>query len=473
MPPSKRLRQASSQPKVNPMESQKSLRAFARLTKPASASQKNDTSDTHALVADIENPSLNKRKVVFEGTDHSLLKRRRTSPSRTSPDAVNAVEDPKRSTRNAQLLPTPEATPVKAAKFTNVASDVEPLASPEFRPVPTTSHSSSNQATSAQQSEQVPDRDIRDELLDLYTCFLKALSLHRAHHGSTVPANLRVLLPSVSKIWGKRQVTLLDIRRLIGQEGYGTEDLRLTDYGQGRILVEVNDQGSSKLGMPDADRTAAFKHILQLRWTRWSEDNQQPSSGDQSFEQTLPLAPILRSTTLEKIAPLFTKGQKRLTQIKEAAQNAQKPSSAAARSSTLSTTRKSANLKSRSNNLLEHLEARKALLATLPAGPSKYDLERKAALSRLDEIVSTISLTLGSAGNRNAFSRKHLVQSIQKSTRSPLSSSEIDRCLTLLAAEIAPDFIRCVNSGSVTGLVIDHRKKPLDLDLRIANAARR
>jgi hypothetical protein len=196
------------------------------------------------------------------------------------------------------------------------------------------------------------------DLIQLHSSFLTALSLHHAHNGTMIPADLRLLIPSIERAWGKRSVTTDDIRRTIGilegnQCGGDALDLKehmikLSDYGNGKICAELsNGLASSSAGsLLDTDGlNAEFSQNLYGFWKDWTSSNtectdQKPepsidSSGEDlddtvtirktcseseaDFIQQLPKSIVHTCSSLEKIAPLLAKGQKRYKEFKEVA----------------------------------------------------------------------------------------------------------------------------------------------------------
>ncbi len=221
-------------------------------------------------------------------------------------------------------------------------------------------------ASNKDEESDDPSQTLPEELQDminLHSAFLTALSLHYAHNGSLTPADLRLLSPSIERAWGKRKVNLDDIRRLLGVLDIpatgGSRSLalpsrsafRLSNYGGGKVCVEMREC-SQKRGIMashiDEDKlNTQFTSRLRYCWLHRkglsSEDGNQEKKSAASeepvgqstyiptyaelintnsvaeFISKLPLAPIPICSSLSKISPTLSKGQLRLSDLKASA----------------------------------------------------------------------------------------------------------------------------------------------------------
>lgn len=123
----------------------------------------------------------------------------------------------------------------------------------------------------------------------------------------------------------------------------------------------------------------------------------------------------------------------------------------------------------RGESLRERLKAKQDLKSSLPAPPSKAEAERQAALQRVPDVVPILSLS-GARGTRSTQPLASLVQSIQNSARSPVAKDEVERCLDVVAQWIAPEFLQIEETGGVTAAIINHARRPSDIDARIKAA---
>lgn len=165
-------------------------------------------------------------------------------------------------------------------------------------------------------------------------------------------------------------------------------------------------------------------------------------------------------------SPRIHKGRQRLLDLKSTAIRAQLDPASHVKSPHA---RKANPVHSRGQSLRERLKAKEQLKASLPSPPSKAEQERKAALQRVGDILPVLTLHRGS-GIRTSQSLATLVQIVQTSARSPLSGSEVERCLSLLAEELTPGFVEIIEAGEVTAVVIDQSQRPFDMDARIEKA---
>ena len=326
-------------------------------------------------------------------------------------------------------------------------------------------------------SHQLPD-ELQD-LVDLYSSFLTILSLHHAHHGSLAPVDLRNLGPGVERAWKKRKVTPHDVRRILaigrpeganGHERAGP--LYLSDYGHGKICVEMADHLDSRTAtrrpFNEEYLNTVFLRNLQRRWTCYKTENPaDPSPSD--FLASVALLPITPCASLSKIAPI-SKGQRRLEDLKAGAIKAQqKPLSATSANPTVLPLSKSKQTSARSTDLFSRLKAKQLHQSTLSPPPSAETLARKSALQRLHEITPVLeSLAFSSKKHANddvatistkstthtvSFTMPTLVQHLQMSLRNPIGKDEVVRSVKVLA-EVAPEWVGVKEVGRMLGVTI-------------------
>ena len=327
------------------------------------------------------------------------------------------------------------------------------------------------------------------DLIDLHSAFLTALSLHHAHHGSLVPADLRELRPSVERAWGKRRVGAEDVRRvlgLLGGEGGVRENskrkdevkysLMLSDYGKGKICVELRDitkHGRRPINVESLK--TQFLDTLERRWQCYV-NSIDSSSDPAAFIASLPLASVRPSSSLPKISPLLAKGQRRLTDLKAGAIRSQIANKDTASLRASKPSPRPEAVTSRSSDLLTRILAKQHHQSTLPLPPSPENIARKSSIQRLEEIIPVLDIltTSGSRtqlsdladsteeemdGGKISFTMSTLVQHMQMSLRNPISKDEAKRCVTVLANEIAPDWVSVRVVGKIVGVMV--RKKAI------------
>ena len=328
------------------------------------------------------------------------------------------------------------------------------------------------------ESHQLPD-ELQD-LVSLHSSFFTALSLHHAHNGSTTPADLRTLGPSIERVWRKRRVTSHDVRMILaigrperaaGHESAGL--LYLSDYGHGKACVEVADHPDSRTAtrrpINDELLKSTFLRSLEQRWICYKTQNPADSSPSK-FLSSLPLLPITPCTSLSKLTPLLSKGQRRLEDLKAGAIKAQQkilsPTSA---NTTNPSQPKTKQPSARSTDLFQRLKAKQLHQSTLPLPPSAGALARKSALQRLHEITPVLE-SLASSSKRHAnddaaavgsrstafpvsFTMPTLVQHLQMSLRNPIGKEEVIRCVRMLA-DLVPESVGLKEVGKVLAVTI-------------------
>ncbi|KAF2713015.1 hypothetical protein K504DRAFT_461602 [Pleomassaria siparia CBS 279.74] len=365
-------------------------------------------------------------------------------------------------------------------------------------------------------------------LLALHSSFLTALSLHYAHNGTSVPVSIHDLLPSVSRIWRARNVTLEDLRLLLGVLNAGPaahqNPFYLSDYSGGKICIEIRDGAklSGALGSLNEDQLqTCFMDALDHLWTEWSTaqgsntstptqarpiaspkrrgrprktvPTAQPAIQRFVDEKTLPafltqlpVAEITLCSSATVVAPLREKGRKRLREFKDSAQQGRAVKKARDVSFAIPATctgkeNEPAALTAqpkitefasvRKSNLLDRLLAKQTLAAASPAPLSAPELARLSALQRSEEVLSIISLLAASRmpGTRVSFSMAALVQSLQGSMRSPLSREEVMKCVEVLAQEVVPGYLNLVKLGAMSSVVVNQAMRPGDVRGRLAS----
>ncbi|KAK0252700.1 hypothetical protein LTS16_001008 [Friedmanniomyces endolithicus] len=356
------------------------------------------------------------------------------------------------------LPPSPVGTPSKsaAALFDKLKLGGASISfSLGGRPVGYETPPDTPEAESNQESLQWPS-ELQD-LCHLQAAFLSALSMYYAHNGTTSPVKVGNLLPMITKNWKKRAVSLEDLRRLLAVQHRDQPEFLLEDAGRAGVCLSRSQSRGRALKragsyIDEDDTNGRFEQALEASWKRWPMAEEAQNSSAPAFVAQLPLAQIAVSASAEKASPLFARGQQRLADLKSAQASAsripdtlppainidEKPSQA---------------VQSRDTSLLDRVLARQALASSLPAGPTKQQMERKAALHRVEDIARVLGLLVG-AKPRVSLSMQAMVQQLQQSLRNPISREEVEQCLELMAAEVMPGFVSLFVNGSVRGVVV-------------------
>lgn len=344
------------------------------------------------------------------------------------------------------------------------------------------------------------DEDLPEQLEDLVaiqSSFLKALTLHYAHHGSASPVDVRLLTPTVTKVWRKRKVTIEDIKLCLGitynavgaKKGTNTK-IALSNYGNGKICIEMETARSKKRGVlaqafDESELNTRFNANLDKAWQNWKN-----KANVDDFVKSLPLTAVTECSSYTKLKPSFEKGQRHLDDIlgprTENAQDSsqrqkrRRPNAGNAEEvvvkmeesepETLSIVPKdkenttpppTANF--RALSLLDRIQKKQDLHSLNAAHrPTKAALDRLAALQRAEEFIQILELLLATKGpsSRASFPLPSLVRSVQSSLRSPMSTEEIERCVAVIAKEVAPGYCDLKVFGSMKGVVVNRLFKP-------------
>ena len=328
-----------------------------------------------------------------------------------------------------------------------------------------------------------------DDLTALHDAFLKTLALHFAHHGTTSPAEIRLLLPSIERAWGRRRIEANDLRRIVSLQQHHLNDephnlpITVTDYGHGKLCIEYEATTIAPLPVDTLRKT--FSH--NLRSLRDRDPN--------LVVAELPLAPVLPANPLDTTPRGPSKGAQRLLDLKNFPQGEplsglpMPPASSPASSEPATPTKPRP--ASRASALLDRIRAKEAYAAALPAPPSAEDAARRAALMRLPEVIPLINMLAGkrlravavpsmsaadalaalmgvgsASGNGRSvsgasgasvtasFTMATVVQEIQYSLRNPIAREDVETCVRLAATEVVPGWITVTEIGKMVGVVV-------------------
>ncbi|KAK0256345.1 hypothetical protein LTR48_002252 [Friedmanniomyces endolithicus] len=321
---------------------------------------------------------------------------------------------------------------------------------------------------SNQESAQWPS-ELAD-LCHLQAAFLSALSMYYAHNGTTSPVKVGGLFPMITKNWKKRAVSLEDLRRLLAVQHRGRPEFSLEDGGRAGVCLsrsQPRGRALKRVGsyIDEDDTNGRFEQALEASWKKWQMAEEAENSSVTAFIAQLPLAEIAVSASVEKASPLFARGQQRLADLKSAQATASRISDTPS-PATNNEEKPSQAVQSRGTSLLDRVLARQALASSLPAGPTKQQLERRAALHRVEDIARVLGLLVG-AKSRVSLSMQAMVQQLQQSLRNPISREEVEQCLELMAAEVMPGFVSLFVSGSVRGVVVRREGRVDAADVRM------
>ncbi|KAL1961268.1 hypothetical protein VTO42DRAFT_3214 [Malbranchea cinnamomea] len=322
--------------------------------------------------------------------------------------------------------------------------------------------------SSSEQCSEVQSTTYHD-FISLHSSFVKALSLHFSHNGSTVPANVRDLFPTMERIWKKRRVTVEDIQRLLYIQEYstppsGTARLRLSDDGTTCCVERIDARPQNlralfKLPVNETEMTSRFSRNLD-NFRRNHLKNTEDQTAD--FARSIPLATIHKCGAALKprnfIRQQLLDIQAGTIKLKAIDTNRKTKDAAAA-------ARESSSLLNRKNGLLQRIQAKSRQQAALPPPPSKETILRRSAVDRLPEVINVLLLlTPPMTSNsdlsphsppKKPFRVDTIVQNIQDSMRNPISKEVIEACLDILSQrEVAGDWITIVTLSRFKSVVL-------------------
>jgi hypothetical protein len=303
------------------------------------------------------------------------------------------------------------------------------------------------------------------DLINLHKAFLSTVILQFVHHGDSVPLDVASIAPHISRAWGKRAVTVEDIRRCIALQStklQTTSPFIVSDYGRGKVCVELR-QGFSAASVKEEQLCRQFEDNLRALCVENATNEM--SDMDISFEGlSLADLPQVAITTMEssiKMHPAFAVGQRALSDLKSglAAKQQEKETKQQAPSNPL------LNSDGTKMSLLDRIRYKQLAKAGEPLPPSGPELQRRAALNRVGDVAATISmLSLSSSLSlpRQAFTMAAITEKLKDSLRVPLSKEEGMTCVRLIATEVAPEWLRVVTVGGRENVVVQRNSQPVD-----------
>ncbi|KAK6421121.1 hypothetical protein LTR95_016856 [Oleoguttula sp. CCFEE 5521] len=305
--------------------------------------------------------------------------------------------------------------------------------------------------------------DLPEELQDfirLYSAFLTAVGLQYAHNGgSSAPIPMKTILPAVTASWRKRSVTIIDVRKLLAQQGSKATFILEDRARAGLFLAKASscdDTPHAGRLIDETQLSAEFEAHVHRAWSIFCAATPEEICTGRAFIRQLSLADVQQHESSAKAGPLYMKGEQRLADLR-AGQAAAKVSQAAEKAAIMPADKTAAGVQNRGTSLLDRILAKQNYAASMPAGPTRDELERKSALHRVEDVARVLEmLTVGKS--RASFAMQALVRDIQQSLRNPISREEVERCLTLMAAEVMPGFVKVLD-GTVRGVVVTRQGK--------------
>lgn len=491
--PAKRRHAAAAATTPQPISS------FTRVSKSHAAS---DPSQKKVQV-EVQLPVSRKRKAAsFEEREQEPSLARRTvsfPPSSSDEDDEEVPAPSKRACRRTEDHDA-RLTPVKpaAVKGKRVARAAPSRAQTAHRPSEATIIASTRRQEKTVQTKidaaynkkiSKAKNDDKDEtplpphladLVRLNKAFLKTVTIQIAHSGSNAPIDLRTVSPQIARTWGKRQVTVEDIRRCIAIQSHAnpasttastttsttttSAPFIVSDYGRGRVCVELAP-GHNGLAINEDRLNMAFEANLRALCAERAVDDMADVDVPLASLSLadLPQAAITDMGASARVNPMLSKGHRALADLRGgilAKQQEREAKQQAAASSTAATTADGPKM-----SLLDRLRLKQATRANEAAPPSGPELQRRAALNRVADVAATISmLSLSNPLSlpRQAFTMAAILEKLKDSLRVPVSREEGTACVRLIASEVAPEWLRVVTIGGRENVVVQRNGQPVD-----------
>ncbi|KAK1970407.1 hypothetical protein LY78DRAFT_652993 [Colletotrichum sublineola] len=409
----------------------------------------------------VLSPEILKRQRLCK--DEPLpVKKEPTSTTATttlsSQNTSSTLADTRRKTRKSDVISQAKAEVRKANQKVKRLRKYDTSAEPEVKEEPA--------------RKQLPAELL--ELLELQRAILRTVSFQLVHQNSNAPLDISSIIPHVARTWGKRRVTVDDIRTCIaiqdanpaGREaGSMGSPFIVTDYGRGKLCLEMDlTKNTSRI---DEDQLCRqFEENLHIMCAQRATDEM--SDLDLCFESLsfddLPKSDITVRHTAISQNPVFAKGQRALSALKDGIFQ-KKQQKEAQMTATKCPVLKPDGTKM---SLLDRLRAKEEASAhiQLPTGP---ELARKRAMARAIDIAAIISMLVSSSNAAGqpvmSFTMPVLQQKLKDSVRVPMPVEEGIQTVHLLANEVAPEWLRIASLGGKEHVVIQTRRKPYDTEL--------
>lgn len=470
-------------------QQQPGIQTFARATKPGvSVDAPAPTKKTPTAAVTPLHPSPSKKRKLVELENVGCQQPGRVEVEEKEQDEIEAT--PSKSLRISELsvhsprsgghrVSTTRSPPSVRSQVRSSRVAVQTPETPSKRGRGSVKRSTPR--SQSQQSTLVSRPACLDDLLRLHLSFLKALTLHSAYHGAAAPADLRGFPRCIERLWRKRKVVVKDLQRLIwiweqtpnsDSETTTTSRpvFRIANYGLGRVCLERSapQDGEQTDRIDETEWQEKFEQTLDLLWEKMLDSVEDPDHEQLAvhFVETLGLAPIHESLTPWTA---FRKGQQRLQDLKGGVIRLKTEKFRA----TITGAKDEAASKpladaapNRQKGLLDRIKNKELRQSTLPPSPSKDMMLRRAAVERVEDVVSVLAslrpvgyvgtgIKAMLAAQRKPFQISVVAQHVQDSARTPISQAEIEICLEVLArSDVVGHWVNIVPVNQVKMVVL-------------------
>ncbi|CAM1501087.1 Fc.00g102490.m01.CDS01 [Cosmosporella sp. VM-42] len=473
----------------------------------------------------LEPATTRKRKAcTAEEEAHPRLTRRTVSFAPSSDDELVA---PVKRARRQEPVSTPTIKTRATTKGKRTAKAAPKRTETAHKPVESTIIAKSRQEgkkvqtriDGAFQKLSRPTEEGKDntpaaqaELDGLNKAFMKTVMMHIAHNGTGSPIDVNTIIPHITRNWGKRKVTIDDIRRCIALQSISKDDttttpssfssspfgFALVDRGGSSCMevtttpivpisrddaktddgsrIDTRGRGGSGHGAtPDwiTLQNLSLKELAKPHPSADSHNNSHTGStairiktaGENHRDATGTAAASRAGEGIRNGAAAIGRSHRAAPAAVNAAFTG--PSSGQMQMQGIQATGKEVMLNPDGTkmSLLDRLRHKQLAKANGPLPPSPAELQRRAALNRVSDVAATISmLSLSNPVSlpRQAFTMAVILEKLRDSMRTPLSKEEGAACVRLIASEVAPEWLKIVTIGGRDNVVVQRGGQPVD-----------
>ncbi|KAK4144235.1 uncharacterized protein C8A04DRAFT_11707 [Dichotomopilus funicola] len=315
------------------------------------------------------------------------------------------------------------------------------------------------------------------DLLDLHAAFLKTLS---TQPDTTSPIDLNDLYSDITRSWGKRHVSLIDIQRCVGvlawtpNNSHGgkknkkaamptavTVPYFLSDYGRDKFCIEFYPSSSGVGRQPLHDLSIKMHFEANLRALWLARHNNAPET---VFINTLPKASLKPCAALSAaaLAPKATTQTSILATFKQSVADKRQQDREAKEAAVQQKQALVSPVTGTKLSLLDRIRLKESLASSSSSqGPTPAEIQRRSALHRASDVAAVVAMlckaTVGPGGalpgRRVPFAVTALVNRLRDSMRTPIATEDGVACIRLLATEIAPEWLKIAKVGGRENVV--------------------
>ncbi|ETN42399.1 uncharacterized protein HMPREF1541_01553 [Cyphellophora europaea CBS 101466] len=315
------------------------------------------------------------------------------------------------------------------------------------------------------------------ELLQIHKAFVKAFALHRAHNGPSAPAELGVLLESVTRLYQKRAVGVPDLQRILALYESTRKDESTNDSlscSKSPFKLLVSGLGTSRRHLAEfvGYETQVRKHgrLTEQKVFDFNEQGLQAhlqSQVDQAcsegtFDGPVESYPILAF----EVGAQTVARQVKVSETKKHILGGRKPDldfgKLSVKDDSEPEASKQQTIKSRTLSLFDRVKA-KQLANSAVNVPSADALRRKHAVGRIAEVVEILRMKQQQKLNgyrgagvhgKASFSFQQIVNEIKASMSIPMGEDEIKMCLEILGKEVEDGWCTIFELGLTKSVVL-------------------